>query len=64
MKKYTTLAKELNALPQERQEAIEVRASKIRLEELTLKHLREKLGLSQAEFSKCDSTERRLRAYQ
>ena len=51
MKKYTTLAEELNALPNERQEAIEVRASQIRLEELTLRHLREKLGLSQAELA-------------
>ena len=51
MKKYTTLAEELNALPKERQEEIEVRASQIRLEELTLRHLREKLGLSQAELA-------------
>ncbi|MCY7367562.1 MAG: helix-turn-helix domain-containing protein [Chamaesiphon sp.] len=51
MKKYTTLAEELNALPKERKEAIKVRASQIRLEELTLRHLREKLGLSQAELA-------------
>ena len=51
MKKYTTLAEELNALPKERQEVIKVRASQIRLEELTLRHLREKLGLSQAELA-------------
>lgn len=51
MKKYTTLSEELNGLPQERQESIEARASQIRLEEITLKHLREKLGLSQSELA-------------
>ena len=44
MKKYTTLAEELKALPKERQEAIEARSAQIRLEEMTLRHLREKLG--------------------
>jgi DNA-binding transcriptional regulator YiaG len=51
MKNYTKLSEELNALPVERQESIEVRASQIRLEEVTLKHLREKLGLSQSELA-------------
>lgn len=51
MKKYTTLSEELNALPVERQESIAARASQIRLEEVTLKHLREKLGLSQSELA-------------
>jgi predicted XRE-type DNA-binding protein len=51
MKKYTTLAEELKSLSQERQEAIEIRSAQIRLEELTLRHLREKLGLSQAELA-------------
>jgi DNA-binding XRE family transcriptional regulator len=51
MPKYTTLAEELNALPPERQEAIETRVAQIRLEEITLRHLREKLGLSQAELA-------------
>jgi DNA-binding XRE family transcriptional regulator len=51
MLKYTTLAEELNALPQERQKSIEARADLIRLEEITLRHLREKLGLSQSELA-------------
>jgi DNA-binding XRE family transcriptional regulator len=51
MPKYTTLSEELNALPLERQEAIETRVAQIRLEEITLKHLREKLGLSQSELA-------------
>lgn len=42
MTKYTTLSEELNNLPRERQELIEARASQIRLEEITLRHLREK----------------------
>jgi DNA-binding XRE family transcriptional regulator len=49
--KYTTLSGELKTLSKERQEAIAVRAEQIRLEELTLRHLREKLGLSQAELA-------------
>jgi predicted XRE-type DNA-binding protein len=51
MPKYTTLAEELSNLPPERQELIEDRAVQIRQEEITLKHLREKLGLSQAELA-------------
>ena len=51
MPKYTNLAEELNALPPERQEAIETRVAQIRLEEITLRHLREKLGLSQSELA-------------
>ena len=51
MSKYTTLAEELSALPKERQESIEARAAQMRLEELTLRHLREKLGLSQSELA-------------
>jgi hypothetical protein len=38
--KYTTLSKELNKLPRKRQELIEAKTSQIRLEEITLKHLR------------------------
>jgi DNA-binding transcriptional regulator YiaG len=51
MTKYTTLAEELAGLPEERREAIGARAAQIRLEELTLRHLREKLGLSQSELA-------------
>ncbi len=51
MTKYTNLSEELNTLPRERQELIEARASQIRLEEITIKHLREKLGLSQSELA-------------
>jgi DNA-binding transcriptional regulator YiaG len=51
MTQYTTLSEELNKLPLERLELIEVRASEIRLEEITLRHLREKLGLSQSELA-------------
>jgi predicted transcriptional regulator len=51
MPKYTTLAEELSNLPPERQESIEARVVQIRQEEITLKHLREKLGLSQAELA-------------
>jgi DNA-binding XRE family transcriptional regulator len=51
MRKYTTLAEELNALPKERQESIAARANQIRLEQMTLRHLREKLGLSQSELA-------------
>jgi hypothetical protein len=47
MRKYTTLSEQLNALPKERQESIAARAAQIRLEEITLRHLREKLGSSQ-----------------
>jgi predicted transcriptional regulator len=52
MPKYTTLAEELSSLPPERQASIKARAAQIQQEELTLKHLREKLGLSQAELAK------------
>ncbi|GAB4184226.1 MAG: hypothetical protein Fur006_21640 [Coleofasciculaceae cyanobacterium] len=51
MTKYTTLSEELNQLTTERQELIEARASQIRLEEITLRQLREKLGLSQSELA-------------
>jgi hypothetical protein len=34
MKKYPTLSEELNSLPKERQESIEVRSAQIRLEEI------------------------------
>jgi DNA-binding XRE family transcriptional regulator len=51
MSRYTTLSEELKALPQERQDSISVRVEQLRLEELTLKCLREKLGLSQAELA-------------
>jgi DNA-binding XRE family transcriptional regulator len=51
MLKYTTLAEELDALSQERQKSIEARADQIRLEEITLRHLRKKLGLSQSELA-------------
>ena len=50
MKKYTTLSEELNQLSQERKEIIAARTSEIRLEEITLQHLGEKLGLSQSEL--------------
>ena len=46
MTQQTTLSEELNKLPRERQELIEIRASQIHLEEITLRHLREKLGLA------------------
>ncbi len=49
--KYTTLSEELKALSTERQQEIAARTEQIRLEELTLKHLRKKLGLSQAELA-------------
>lgn len=51
MTKYTSLFEKLNALPKERRELIEERANQIRLEEMTLRHLREKLGLSQSELA-------------
>jgi transcriptional regulator with XRE-family HTH domain len=51
MKKYTTLSEELNQLSQERKEIIAARTSEIRLEEITLQHLGEKLGLSQSELA-------------
>ncbi len=51
MRKYTTLAEELNALSPERRESIEARVAQMRLEEITLRHLREKLGLSQSELA-------------
>jgi DNA-binding XRE family transcriptional regulator len=51
MRKYTTLSEELNPLPPERRAAIDARVSQIRLEEITLRHLREKLGLSQSELA-------------
>jgi DNA-binding XRE family transcriptional regulator len=51
MSRYTTLSEEVKALPQERQDSISVRVEQLRLEELTLKRLREKLGLSQAELA-------------
>lgn len=44
MTQYTTLSKELNKLPRERHELID---SQIHLEEITLRNLCEKLGLSQ-----------------
>ena len=51
MKKYTTLSEELNQLSQERKEIIVARTSEIRLEEITLQYLGEKLGLSQSELA-------------
>ena len=51
MSEYTTLAEELSALPKERQDSIAARSAQIRLEEITLRHLREKLGLSQSELA-------------
>jgi len=48
MTNYITLSEELSNLSGERQELIEARASQIHLEELTLRHLREKLGLSRS----------------
>ena len=51
MKKYTTLSEELNQLSQERKEIIAARTSEIRLGEITLQHLGEKLGLSQSELA-------------
>jgi predicted transcriptional regulator len=48
---YTNLSEELKKLPKERQELITARSSQIRLEEVTLQHLREKLGLSQSELA-------------
>ena len=51
MKKYTTLSEELNQLSQERKEIIAARTSEIRLEEITLQNLGEKLGLSQSELA-------------
>ncbi|MCV3216132.1 hypothetical protein OGM63_21910 [Plectonema radiosum NIES-515] len=42
MTKYTTLSEELNKLPRKRQELISARASQIRLEEITLRHLKRK----------------------
>ena len=51
MTKYTILSEELNKLPKERRELIETRTSQIHLEEITLKHLREELGLSQSELA-------------
>jgi DNA-binding Xre family transcriptional regulator len=50
MTKYTTLSEELNKLPKHRKELIEVRTADIRMEEMTLRHLGEKLGLSQSEL--------------
>lgn len=50
MKDYTTLSSELAKLSPERQERIKARADKIYLEELTLKYLQEKLGLSEDEL--------------
>ncbi|MDJ1172719.1 XRE family transcriptional regulator [Roseofilum capinflatum] len=50
MKDYTTLSSELAKLSPERQERIKARADKIHLEELTLKYLQEKLGLSEDEL--------------
>ncbi len=51
MKKYTTLSEELNQLSQERKEIITARTSELRLAEITLQNLREKLGLSQSELA-------------
>ena len=51
MTQYTTLSEELNKLPRERQELIAARASQIHLEEITLRHLRDKLGLSPSELA-------------
>ncbi|NET56380.1 MAG: transcriptional regulator [Symploca sp. SIO2E6] len=50
MKEYTTLSEELAKLSPERQEQIEARTSRIYLEELTFKYVREKLGVSQTEL--------------
>ena len=51
MKKYTTLSEELNQLSQERKEIITARTSELRLAEITLQNLREKLGLSSSELA-------------
>jgi plasmid maintenance system antidote protein VapI len=51
MKKYTTLSEELNQLSQERKEIIAARTSELRLAEITLQNLREKLGLSSSELA-------------
>ena len=51
MTEYTTLSDKLNKLPRQRQETIELRASQVYIEESTLRHLREKLGLSPSELA-------------
>lgn len=51
MTQYTTLSEELNRLPNERKKLIELRTSQLRHEEMTLRHLQEKLGLSQSELA-------------
>lgn len=51
MKEYTTLSEELAKLSPERQEQIKARAFKIYLEELTVKYLQDKLGVSEAELA-------------
>jgi plasmid maintenance system antidote protein VapI len=51
MKKYTTLSEELNQLSQERKEIIAARTSELRLAEITLQNLRERLGLSSSELA-------------
>jgi len=52
MKEYTNFSEEFNKLFGERQAIIKARASQIYLEELTLKYLQEKLGLSLSELAK------------
>jgi DNA-binding transcriptional regulator YiaG len=52
MKEYTNFSEEFNKLGKERQASIKARASQIYLEELTLKYLQEKLGLSLSELAK------------
>jgi len=52
MKEYTNFSEEFNKLGKERQASIKARASQIYLEELTLKYLQEKLGLSSSELAK------------
>ena len=51
MTKYTTLSEELSQFSTERQEAIQLRASEIYLEEITLGQIGEKLGLSSSELA-------------
>ncbi|CCI28839.1 hypothetical protein MiTe_00383 [Microcystis aeruginosa NIES-2520] len=51
MKEYTNFSEEFNKLCGERQAIIKARASQIYLEELTLKYLQEKLGLSLSELA-------------
>ena len=51
MKEYTNFSEEFNKLGKERQASIKARASQIYLEELALKYLQEKLGLSLSELA-------------